>query len=299
MNEKINNAIDLGKYSSMRTGGSTDSFHLPLNLKEFESLCSYFKAKAVIGNGTNTIFADRMTGIPIICTRAMRGIHFEGHEMTVEAGASLVKAIGLCCSHGLKGLEDLGGIPGTIGAAIWGNCGIESRTIASHLATVTFLDKDSRIRTASKKDLSFSYRSSTFKEEGLVVLSAAFILEKDPDPKSTLERIEEARQRRRIMGQYELPSCGSFFKNPVEKPAWKLIDEAGMAGMGIGGALVHPRLTNFICNINDGTCTTADIVDLARLIQWKVYNRTRILLEPEVQAVGFDDYPFYRKYDFA
>ncbi|MDR2610516.1 MAG: UDP-N-acetylmuramate dehydrogenase, partial [Clostridiales Family XIII bacterium] len=182
-------------------------------------------------------------------------------------------------SAGLSGFEALSGIPGTIGGAVFMNAGAYDHEIRDIAATVSAYDPVKRETVSiGAEDAGFVYRGSRFSRSGEIVLEATFRLTRRPEADIRADMRDYAR-RRREKQPVELPSAGSFFKRPPGAYAGALIEKAGLKGRRVGGAQVSEKHAGFI--VNTGGATTADILELMRLVQNRVLEHSGILLEPE------------------
>ena len=186
-------------------------------------------------------------------------------------------------AHGLSGLEFLVGIPGTIGGALRMNAGAHGGEIFDHLTTLELLD-DEGVREYDKKTLEYGYRRLQL-DPNKIIIAANFQLA--PGSHETISSAMDAcLQKRRDAQLVRFPNAGSFFRNPPGQAAWKLIDEAGLRGMTVGGAQVSEVHTNFL--INRGGAKAVDFLQLAAIIKEKVYAASGIQLEEEVRIAGED-----------
>ena len=129
----------------------------------------------------------------------------------------------------------------------------------------------------------FGYRSSILEENGYIALFAILELAKD-NPEKIAERMRELNQKRNSKQPVQYPSAGSTFKRPEGHFAGKLIEDAGLKGVAVGGAQVSTLHSGFI--INRGGATATDILQLISLVQNTVYDRFGVMLEPEVRIIG-------------
>jgi UDP-N-acetylmuramate dehydrogenase len=143
-------------------------------------------------------------------------------------------------------------------------------------------DKGRRIKVMTAEELGLGYRKSLLQENEGIVISAVFRLKKGNQDEIGA-KMRDLAEKRRAKQPLEFPSAGSFFKRPEGHYAGKLIEEAGLSGLSIGGAQVSPKHCGFI--INKGNANPEDIIDLMRLVQYTVYDRSGLMLEPEVRII--------------
>lgn len=272
---------------TLRVGGPARALAIPGNQAELQSLLVLLTElgvrRLVIGQGSNLLFADEgYDGVVIMLGRKFADIErLNGAKVRAEAGCGLTRLVNWCASQGLAGLEFAAGIPGSVGGAVAMNAGAWGREIKDVLASVTFLrETGERVKMASE-ELLFSYRHLECK--GLIVASAEFIL-KPGDRRVIAEKCARFVRERKAKQPQGVASAGSFFKNPPEgPPAGRLIQDAGLKGLRVGGAQVSELHGNFL--INTGSASVQDFLTLMRQIQARVAENSGIRLEPEVRIV--------------
>lgn len=295
-NEKINlnrilkENLDLVSFSTIRVHSVARYAAFPTELGEIRALLSWARGKniptAILGGGSNTLAGDDGVDGLLIITTGMTHFHINGEMFCVRCGLTLESAIDHASEAGLAGLEMLGGIPGTVGGAIWGNAGVDAAQISTTLYYVDYLTMDGKLHRMQIHADDFSYRHSPFMDMQPVILyEAAFRL--TPTRQTAQLRIikEGTKARRREQHQYDCPNLGCFFKNPQGQVAGTLIEEAGLKGKKIGGAMVSPYHANFIVN-TDGTATGGDVRSLSELVQRTVKERTGVELQYEITFLG-------------
>lgn len=243
----------------------------------------------VLGLGSNTLFPDAgYAGVVIhLSGRAMSR---EGLLVRADSGVPMKDLLRFALEQGLTGLEQIGGIPGTVGGAVRGNAGTWQTETKDYLSKVEVLDTNDselQVRQWAAKECGFSYRHSRFKQERqFIVLRAIFELASG-NVEEARRLTEEDLRKRHDRQPYEAPSAGSVFKNPDREHgvfAGALIEQCGLKGISIGKAEISLKHANFI--LNRGGATSADILALMRLIQDKVEQKFHIRLEPEVEVVA-------------
>ncbi len=239
----------------------------------------------ILGEATNTIISEKgIKGLTLITTH-MKHCHINGVLFSVSAGMLLDKAIDLAIDAGLRGMEMLGGIPGTVGGAIYGNAAANGTAISDHLFYVDWMDaKGVMHRMETTKEL-FSYRKSPFQSiKGGVICEAGFNLIPTRQTISLKTIKEGARKNRILSHQFDFPSCGCFFKNPEGAHAGMLIEQCGLKGKLFGGAMVSPFHANFI--VNTGNATSDELFKLGEDVRETVMRQTGIELQYEVRFIG-------------
>jgi UDP-N-acetylmuramate dehydrogenase len=285
----------LAKFSGLAAGGLADSFVECKSIEELIEILNEIRGKEnfiVLGGGSNTVFSDRgLRGY--VLKISFGACHIEGDQIEAQAGLALNALIMKSLQSDLVGLENLFGIPGTLGGAVRGNAGAYGSEISDNLVSVNFIDpQDETLEVVEKEksQLFFAYRNSFFKEEEKagrkkIICSARFKLKKSPE-EATILRKDIFRIQKERTAKYPLePNCGSFFMNPHENFAGRLIEEAGLKGTQIGGIAVSKKHGNFLINLGGGTC--AELLELKKLIQVQIAQKSKINLIPEVQI--YDD----------
>jgi len=239
----------------------------------------------VIGNGTNLIGPDAGYDGILVLTRGLDRISVSGTTLVVGAGVPLGRAIRRAMEAGLSGIEELYGIPGTVGGALYMNAGAFGSSVSDRLRHATVYHPASgEITVVTPPALGFGYRTGKIKTEGLIVLSAAFSLTPD-DPQRIASRMNELLERRKATQPTDQPSAGSVFRRPApDVPVGRLIEEAGCAEMTEGGAAVSALHAGFI--VNTGGATEADVRRLTERIRERVAQRFGIELGLEIEYLS-------------
>jgi UDP-N-acetylmuramate dehydrogenase len=239
----------------------------------------------VIGNGSNLLVRDTgYRGIILRIGESFQEIKVSENRIEAGAGVLLSVAAKRAAESSLTGFEFASGIPGTIGGAVFMNAGAYDGEISQIIESAEVLSKDgSRVFSLKKSELELSYRHSILQKTGDVLLKATFQMEKGS--RETIEaRMRELTVRRTEKQPLSYPSAGSFFKRPHNHFAGKLIQDAGLQGLSVGGAQVSPLHAGFI--INTGGATAKDILDLMEIVRGTVFEEFGIMLEPEVRIIG-------------
>ena len=287
--------IKLSNYTTIKVGGSAEFFAEPNNIHEFINLIKWSHLNnhkcRVIGAGSNLLINNILLKGLTICTKKMRSIKVQPLTGLVEldAGVMLPTLSNLLAKNGLQGGEWTIGIPGTVGGAICMNASSGQLSLANNLLSVTAINtKTLEINEIQTKDISFEYRFSPFQQNNLIIISSKLRFEPKGNVKQLIETTKNNLKKKIKTQPYHLPSFGSVFKNPPNTSAGRLIDELGLKGFKVGDAEISKMHANFI--VNNSSANSEDILDLITLIQQKVLQKKRILLEPEVRMIGFD-YP--------
>ena len=251
----------------------------------FSSGCPFL----ILGGGSNVLFADE--GFPGMVIH-MQNDSIETQEgadgvnILVGAGTSLAKLANFALANSLSGLEWAAGIPGTVGGAIRGNAGAFHQEIGNAIKKVRAIDvsdKTAAPRIFEKNDCDFSYRDSVFKRnKNLVIVSASLFLAKGK--RESIEReMKEYLEKKVTTQPLDAFSAGSVFTNPPGFFAGKLIEDCGLKGKVVGGALVSPKHANFI--VNAGNAKAVDVLELIAQIKNAVKEKFNIDLKEEIEIV--------------
>ena len=316
----IQKNILLAPYTSFKIGGPAKYFSEAKSLEEIQELCKWAKNEKisilVLGGGSNVLISDKgFNGVVIkiknlklkISARGGSACGGKNSIIKADAGVPLAKLVLETAKSGLSGLEWAIGIPGTIGGAINGNSGAFGKSMSENLEEVSVFEiAYSKIKIFKNNDCKFSYRNSIFKHnQNLIILSAILCLEKEK--KEKMQKIIKDYAKQRIESNPAGRSAGCFFKNMEwkeagdkaelikkfpelskfrEKPKISvgfLIEQVGLKGKKIGGAVVSEKHAAFI--INSGKATADDVINLSNLIKQKVSERYKINLEEEAVIV--------------
>lgn len=276
------------KHTTFKTGGNADFWVMPKSTSEIKSICSFCKENSipltVFGKGSNVIVSDNGIEGVVLSTALLDNIELtDNTTVYCEAGAVLTNLCLFALKNKLSGLEFAYGIPGSVGGAVFMNAGAYGGEIKDSVISATVLTKDGEIKTITKNEMCLGYRTSIFKTDSSVVLSAKFALNK-ADPAEIKAKMEDFMQRRRLKQPLEFGSAGSTFKRPEGYFAGALIEEAHLKGFTIGDAQVSEKHAGFV--INKGNAKSADILFLIKHIQKTVFEKSGVNLEPEVIFIG-------------
>lgn len=302
--------IVLAPYTTYKIGGPARYFIVAENEEDIVKAALAAKETGtpffILGGGSNLLISDKgFDGLVV----KIHNSKFMIHDSALEADAGVDMPVLVCetTRRGLKGLEWAGGLPGTLGGAIRGNAGAFGGEIKDNILEVKALDAEGNIKSFAKGKCGFSYRSSIFKEQGMIVLSAKIQLMYS-DPSKIGEEAEDHIRYRKERHPLEYPNAGSVFKNcdcnifsenergrfehvikidpfPVVPTAY-LLSEAKLKGVSFGGAMISEKHPNFI--VNCGSATSNDIIRLMEIAKECIREKFGIDLEAEIQLVGFE-----------
>jgi UDP-N-acetylmuramate dehydrogenase len=307
---KIREKVLLKDCTTFKIGGPARYFFVAKNKEDLKNAILWAKKKKlpffILGGGSNVLFSDKgFNGLVIKMQNTQYKIR--NTKIVAEGGVSLQKLVLESVKRGLSGLENLAGIPGTLGGAIWGNAGAFGREIGDLVEEVKILQIANgklQIVNFKKEDCKFGYRESIFKrKENWIILEAILRLKKGKK-KEIEEKIKEILRLRKEKQPLEFPSAGSVFKNvPIKKvpkeirekfkekikdgflSAGVLIEAAELKGFQIGGAKISEKHANFIVNV--GKAKASDVKELIEKIKKEVKKKFKIQLEEEIKLVGF------------
>lgn len=278
--------VPLGGRCSFRVGGRADVFLEPSSEEQLSGLLPFLSEKGipgiVLGRGSNVLFHDAGIRGAVICL----GDKFSDMELRDEttifcqSGRLLIQLCKFAWENGLSGLEFAYGIPGSVGGAVYMNAGAYGGEMKDVLLSARHIRPDGSVGEFAGEELKLSYRKSAYSDTGLIITGAVFKL-RPGNRDGIWARMEDYMERRRSKQPLEYPSAGSTFKRPEGGYASELIDRCGLKGRTVGGAQVSEKHAGFV--INRGGATCADILELMRVIQHEVKEKTGFDLQPEIK----------------
>lgn len=278
----------LKQYCSMKIGGVCDILVKPGSEDVLCELISLCKSEGIpffiLGKGTNVLFSDKgFRGVVILIGQDMMGgITVEQNKLIAGAGALLNSVCKTALENSLSGAENLYGIPGTAGGALFMNAGAFGSEIKDIAVLCRYINERGELKEMPAEDMELSYRHSVFSERNYVITSVTMRLESG-DKTAIKARMDEVMQRRRDKQPLEFPSCGSTFKRPKNGFAAALIEECGLKGFRIGGAQVSEKHSGFI--INRENATFEDIMRVVEHVKNTVIKEKGVELECEMIVV--------------
>ncbi len=275
----------LSELSSARIGGEGRLVVSPKYRGELITVLEYLDSHTVdykvVGGCSNILFPDGKTDKIIVKTSGLADFSAKGSTVTAETGVSLSALSRSLARAGLSGLEELSGIPGTVGGATVGNAGAYGREIGELIEGAELYDREAcRVITLSQADLGFGYRTSILKSGRFVLLSVR-LKAREHSSAASFMRIGEITEARR-KSQPKEPSLGSTFKRPPGGYASRMIDLCGLKGRACGGAKISEKHAGFI--VNACGATAKDYLSLAALAQKEVLRKFGVLLELEIDV---------------
>jgi len=277
-------------HTSFKIGGLADCFITINSEMELIQIIKYLKDNdvsfLVMGNGSNLLVSDKgIRGVVIKLGDEFKKITCNGEYIIAGASCSINALAQAALENSLTGFEWAFGIPGSVGGAIFMNAGAYGGCMEDVIYETVYLDEECNVCTLEKEGHNFGYRKSVFKssEASSVILKTVIKLKpgKKEDIWANMQKYVGARIDKQPLN---MPSAGSVFKRPDGHYVGKMIEELGLKGFSIGGAMVSEKHAGFI--VNAGNATAKDIKDLIAYIKSKVKEKYNVDLETEVLEVG-------------
>ncbi|MDP4168976.1 MAG: UDP-N-acetylmuramate dehydrogenase [Bacillota bacterium] len=286
---KVRENEPLSQHTTIKIGGPADLFIEPSSVENLKKLMEIIRKSKLkwraIGRGSNLLVSDRgIEGAVIKLGQGIDQIQINGTEVRAGGGQSLISLATNISKQGLSGLEFAGGIPGSVGGAVYMNGGAHGSDISKILNKALILFEDGSLEWLSNEDMKFSYRSSILqKERPGIVVEAIFELQKGEKEKIVTE-IKKNKDYRKDTQPWNYPCAGSIFRNPLPNYAGQLIEKAGLKGHSIGGAKISDMHGNFI--VNTGSATAEDVLALIQHVKDTIFDLYEIKMETEVEIIG-------------
>lgn len=282
---RVKENVDLKNYNTYKISTFADYLVDVFDEESLVDLVKYLNGNNVkyfiIGNGSNVVLDDAKYNGVVIKLSELNKIDIDDDEVYVGAGVMLPKLVNETVNNCLCGLEWASGIPGTVGGAIVGNAGAYLSEIFDFVLSVKIFDGEN-IKVLNKNDINYEYRhTSLANDKSIIVLGVKLKLEKGNSDESLM--LMKKRMERRIESQpLEYPNAGSTFRNPENDHAGRLIEECGLKGKKIGGAMVSEKHANFIINYDNASAS--DVRTLIKLVHDTVLEKTGVdlILEQEL-----------------
>ena len=277
----------MSAHTTLKLGGPADYLVFPRSNEEIAALFAeagaYHLPVTVIGHGSNLLVLDGgIRGLVISVSKNMRAIRREGNLLTAQAGTMLGALAAEAAEAGLTGLEFASGIPGTVGGGVSMNAGAYDGEMSQVVVRVNGITPAGKPVSLSGEEMEFGYRTSAVSRLNFVVTEAVFQL-REGNPEEIRARMAELNAKRAEKQPLDQPSAGSTFKRPEGYYAAALIDQCGLKGYAVGGAMVSMKHAGFL--INTGT-SSRDFLELMKKVQQVVEERAGVKLEPEIRILG-------------
>lgn len=274
-------------HTSFKIGGECDYFVVPKNSQQLKAVIN--KANElnlpvfVLGKGSNLLVSDSGIEGVVISMLGLNEIEVNGDEITAGAGVSVAALCVAALNNGLSGLEFAYGIPGSVGGGLYMNAGAYGGEFSDTVIKAEYLSYEGELVTVDAKDMALGYRTSIFKQNGGIILSATFKL-KQGESQKIKAAMDDFMDRRKTKQPLEYPSAGSTFKRPTGYFAGALIEQNNLKGVSVGGAMVSEKHAGFVINYDNATAN--DVKGLMAKIQKTVKENNGVELEPEIIFVG-------------
>ncbi|MCP4681434.1 MAG: UDP-N-acetylmuramate dehydrogenase [Desulfobacterales bacterium] len=285
----------MAEHTTFRTGGQVEAIYEANDLEGLHKIITFLNKEKVshltVGHGSNLLVKDGgLDGVVILLRGNFNAVEQKksgpsGRDtskksiITAGAGLPIAELLTICRQEGLGGLEFLAGIPGTVGGAMAMNAGAFGEDIGSKVQEIEIITSHGRLITKDRAGIKFTYRNLVL-EKGGIIVRVSFSVDR-VSKESVAGKIADYLKKRKKRQPLEFPSAGSVFKNPPNDYAGRLIEEVGLKGKRIGGAVISEKHCNFI--VNTGGAKAKDILDLLYLAQKKVKDELGVELEPEIQ----------------
>ena len=278
--EIIKNA-KMKEYSNMKVGGTAKELIFIDDKNELKEVLQTRNNIFLLGNGTNTLINDGNLDINFLSLKRLKKIVIEEKKgdydlVRVEAGLDLDDLIDFMEKNDYSGLENITGIPGSVGGLVNMNGGAYGTEIFDCIEEVEVCKNDGEIVKIKTADLNFKYRTTEIKENKWIVVSALFKFGFGFDKAAS----EDKREQRKTKHPLDLPNLGSTFKNPEGTFAAKLISDAGLKGYRVGDVEISPKHPNFVTNL--GNATFNDIISVIEHVKEVVFEKFGVKLETEI-----------------
>ena len=280
----------MSKYTSFRAGGKAAALVEVENKEQLKAVLRFADEENIphllIGNGSNTLFKDSGYQGLVIKLGDYFNYLAEESDTRLRIGASMLlsTAAKMALEESLTGMEFASGIPGSIGGAIFMNAGAYGGEMKDIVASVHAVSPDGRDeKDFTNEEMQFGYRSSILQQNGWIATDVTFNLTTG-NKEEIAAQMKDLNARRNAKQPVNYPSAGSTFKRPEGCFAGKLIEDAGLKGLTVGGAQVSTLHSGFV--INKGGASATDILQLIALVQNTVYDKFGVMLEPEVRIIG-------------
>jgi len=287
--EKLLTNANMSEYTSFKVGGAADLMIMPSNADEVKKAISLCKGNSVpyfvMGKGSNFLVRDAgYRGVVINMSKSLDKIEqINDTTIKAEAGVSLAKLAGFAAELSLSGLEFASGIPGSLGGALYMNAGAYDYEMSGVVSGASVIDGLGNGIMMQVDEMALGYRTSIFHNKEYIITECTLKLHKG-NKDEIKAKMFELNNRRKVSQPLDLPSAGSTFKRPKGYYAAKLIDDSGLKGFSIGGAMVSEKHAGFVVNYNNATAS--DIIALMRHVQNTVLEKCGVELVAEVEVLG-------------
>lgn len=288
--EKILYNEPMEKHTTFKIGGPAECLIRIDNLKDLKEILTFASQNqiqvTILGNGSNLLVLDE--GIQgLVLQIKLENIEIneqEGKvEVTLGAGTKMGKLAHILLQNQISGFEELSGIPGTVGGAVYMNAGAHGKEMKDIVKSVVCVDYQGNKKQFTNQDMNFQYRNSCFKTKDYIITEVTLELQKG-NSEEIKEKMDKYASYRREKQPIEYPSAGSTFKRGNNFITAQLIDQAGLKGYSVGGAEVSTKHSGFV--INKGGATAKDVLQLVEYVKEEVKRKFDKEIELEIEVVG-------------
>ena len=269
--------------STFKIGGLISLAVYPLNADQASLLIKFFNSNNIkyktAGNCSNILFSDENTDYVLIKTDNMNSLVVDNERIITGAGNLLSKISTTALKSHLSGMENLYGIPGSVGGAVIMNAGAYGSEMSQIIEETEYVDCMGDIRIVCGDSHCFGYRHSCFSDKEIVTKTTIKL--NSGNYQNIREIMTLVIAKRKASQPLEMPSAGSVFKRPQGYFAGKLIEDCGLKGFSVGDAMVSTKHAGFI--VNRGNATSEDVKKLINIIQSQVYEKFGVKLETEIR----------------
>ena len=285
---KIYKKEKLSKYSWFNLGGPAELFFRPNSVLELQSFLKQNNKKIhIIGAGSNTLIRDGgLKGVTIKLSSKFSTIK-KLEDNIIEVGSSTLdrKISDFATENSLGGMEFLSCIPGSIGGGVKMNSGCYGDDISKILLSIDVINEKGQVITLLNNQINFKYRGCDL-ADNLIILNVK--LKGNSSNKNKVKKKQtELIERKKISQPSKIKTCGSTFKNPLGKKAWKLIKDSNCENITVGDAQISKKHCNFF--INNGKAKSYEIEELIKKVKKQVFSKTGINLELEIKVIGINN----------
>lgn len=277
----------LSDFSTFGIGGPASYFAEAHTREQMQEMLTYAHQHKlptfILGKGSNCLFDDRGFNGLVILNRIDYLNHTEEGVFTLGAGYSFARLGGITARLGWSGLEFASGIPATVGGAVYMNAGANGKETFDTLFEVGYVTEEGALVWFKKDELAHSYRTSVFQSMHGAIVEAIFHLTPSVEAKQCQKEILSYRLKTQPYGE---KSAGCAFRNPEAGAAGRLIEECGLKGKAVGGAVVSPMHANFI--VNAGGASAQDVLALMHTVKECIYEKKGIILEEEIRYIPYE-----------
>lgn len=282
--------VNLKNFTTYKIGGLGAAMVSPSKEEEVIELLEAFKNRqtpyVVLGQGSNVLFGDEyFPGVVVNLSKCYNTFRTKGNKLEVDSGCRLSKLASYSKKSGYLDFFALSGIPGTVGGALITNAEAHKVSIGDFIVQVKAWTPEG-IKILTQNECDFTYRKSIFtREPNWIILSCQMQFKQGSAKELQIMELKQKEYKEyRREKQPHLPSAGSVFKNPTGVAAGKLIDELGMKGLKIGGAIISKEHANFI--LNEKEATAEDVLSLIRMIKVAVKEEFNLELDLEIKLIN-------------